>query len=107
PARERSNAKAQISRDGLEARGPAHIAARLFHLLDAAELEARAAQRRVMRHALPLVLLSLVLDVKAELVVELLLQGGAREQRAQAIADVAQHVGEHGVLRFLRHPQYE
>ena len=82
PAFERSNAKAQIARDGLEARGPAHLAARLLHLLDAAEFDARAAQRRLVRHALPRVLLSLVLDVGAELRVELLLDGGAREQCA-------------------------
>ena len=95
---ERSNRVAQIAHDGLQPRGPAHIAARFFHLLDAAELEARAAQRRLVRHALPLVLLRLALDVEAELVVELLLDGGAREQRAQTIANVAQEFSEHDDL---------
>ena len=79
---ERSNRVAQIAHDGLHPSDPAHIAARLFHLLDAAELEACAAQCHLMRYALPLVLLSLALDVEAELVVELLLDGGAREQCA-------------------------
>src|SRR5437899_8748528 len=69
--------------------------ARFFHLLDATEREARAAQRRLMRHALPLVLLSLALDVEAELRVELVLDGVAREERAQTIANVAQESGEH------------
>jgi len=42
---ERSSRVAQIAHHGLEARSPAHIAAGFFHLLDAAELESRAAQR--------------------------------------------------------------
>src|SRR6185437_9135586 len=98
---ERSNRIAQIAHDGLEARGPAHIAARFLHLLDAAELEARAAQRRLLRHALPLVLLRLVLDVEAKLVVQLLLDGGASKHRARAMPDVAHQFREHDVLPVL------
>jgi hypothetical protein len=45
-----------------------------------------------MRHALPLVLLRLALDVEAELIVELLLEGAAREHCTEAIPDVAQHL---------------
>jgi hypothetical protein len=73
---------AEIARHGLEPGDPAHVAARFLHLLDAAELEARAAPRRLVRHALTLVLLSLVLDVDAKLLVELSLYGRAREQGA-------------------------
>src|SRR6185437_2855795 len=98
---ERSHRIAQIAHNGLEARGPAHIAARFLHLLDAAELEARAAQRRLVQHALPLVLLRLALDVEAKLVVELPLDGGTREYCAQAMPDVAHHFREHGVLPVL------
>jgi hypothetical protein len=42
-------------------------------------------QRRMLRHALALVLLSLGLDVEAELRVALLLDGVAREERAKRL----------------------
>src|SRR5206468_7573499 len=89
------NSVAQIARDRLQPCDPAHIAARFFHLLDAAELEARAAPCRLLPHTVPLILLSFALDVEAELIVELLLDGGAREERAQTIANVAQEFSEH------------
>src|SRR6185312_16002641 len=87
-APEGSNRIAQIARDGLDERRAARIAARLFHLFDAAEFEPRAAQRRLVRHAVPFVVLRLSLDVEAELRVELMLEGVARKERAQAIAKV-------------------
>jgi hypothetical protein len=48
---------------------------------------------------LSLVLLDRAFDVEAELVVELSLDEGAREEGAQTMANVAQKLSEHDALR--------
>jgi hypothetical protein len=50
---------------------------------------------------LSLVLLGSALDVEAELRVEFLLDGGAREECAQTVANVAQKFSEHDDLRLF------
>ena len=90
-APEDAQAVAQVLEQRLDEADAARVAVLLLDRLDAAELEAGAPHRLVFAQAGAAVLVRLHLEVEAELLVELVLDGAAAEERAQAVAEVAQH----------------
>src|SRR6185503_9531173 len=85
----------RVLRQALDPRDSTRLARRLFHILDAAELDARASDRRLARQSLACVSLGLALEMVAHLVGEILLEPGPPEQGAQPVRRVVQELTQH------------
>ena len=85
-AHERAQRVAEVAEQSLEADARSRIAHLLLHALDTPHLRARGAARLLHRHAVLLQLTGAQFDVRAELLVELLLDPAAAEEIAQEAA---------------------
>ena len=96
---------AKVLRENVDQREAARVARVVLDAIESAEAEPRAPFGLVARNAGRDVLLDFALDVKAQLIVQLALDGGPLEERAHAKAQVAQDLAQHCISLGLRLPR--
>ena len=85
---------ADVGERGLDQRGAARVTALVLRAFDAAECQPREANGLVARDAVRLVSLGVALDVGAQLLVEIALDGAAVDEHAPTIAQIAPQLGQ-------------